>query len=86
LQPKAGIAFAKSGVLFPRILDQKTDMNLFSFLTLLGGVLTVVSFLSGSRAIVRNHQERRCNAEWAQWRIVFQGAVFLTILAAPLSR
>jgi hypothetical protein len=60
-------------------------MNLFSFLTFLGGVLTIVSFLSGMRAIVRNRSEGRCNAEWAQWRVVFQGAVFLTILAAPLS-
>lgn len=60
-------------------------MNLFSFLTFMGGVLTIISYLSGMRAIVRNRPAGRCNAEWEQWRVVFQGAVFLTILAAPLS-
>jgi hypothetical protein len=60
-------------------------MNFFSLLTFLGGVLTIVSFVSGTRAIVRHRSVARCNAEWAQWRVVFQGAVYLTILAAPLS-
>jgi hypothetical protein len=62
-------------------------MNTFTLLTLLGGAGVIVSFLSGVRAMVRHGTVgHRTSAEWMAWREVFQGAVFLTILSAPLSR
>jgi hypothetical protein len=62
-------------------------MNTFTLLTFLGGLGVITSFFSGVRAMVRNGEVgHRCSAEWMAWRVVFQSAVFLTILAAPLSR
>jgi hypothetical protein len=62
-------------------------MNAFTLLTILGGCGVVFSFFSGMRAMVTNSTVgRRRSAEWMAWRVVFQGAVFLTILSAPLSR
>jgi hypothetical protein len=62
-------------------------MNGFTLLTILGGFGVIFSFFSGIGAMVTNGTVgRRRSPEWMAWRVVFQGAVFLTILAAPLSR
>jgi hypothetical protein len=62
-------------------------MNGFMLLTLLTGLGTIVSFASGVRAMIRNGQVgHRSSAEWMAWRVVFQGAAFVTVLAALLSR
>lgn len=62
-------------------------MNGFTLLALLTGLGTVVSFTSGVHAMIRNGQVgHRCSAEWMLWRVVFQGAAFVTVLAALLSR
>lgn len=61
-------------------------MNIFTFLTFLGGLGVILSFVSGVRAMVRHGDVgHRSSAEWMAWRVVFQAAVFLTILSAPLS-
>jgi len=62
-------------------------MNIFTLLTLLGGLGVIASFFSGVRAMIRNGQVGHgSSADWMGWRVVFQGAVYVTILAAPLSR
>jgi hypothetical protein len=62
-------------------------MNGFALLTLLTGMGSVFSFASGIRAMARNGQVRhRCSAEWMLWRVIFQGAAFVTILAGLLSK
>ena len=61
-------------------------MNAYTLLTALGGLCVVVSFFSGMRTMVRNGDVGgRRSAAWMAWRVVVQGAVFLTILSAPLS-
>lgn len=62
-------------------------MNAFTLITALGAFCVILSFFSGIRAMICNGEVGNgTSAEWMTWRVVFQGAVFLTILAAPLSR
>jgi hypothetical protein len=61
-------------------------MNVFTLLTLMFGAGTIVSFISGVGAMLRHGQSgHRPGAEWMLWRVIFQAAVFGTILAAPLA-
>jgi hypothetical protein len=61
-------------------------MNAFMRLTFVFGAGTIVSFVSGVGAMLRHGQTgHRSSAEWMMWRVMFQAAVFGTILAAPLA-
>ena len=62
-------------------------MNTFTLLTALGATGVIISFLSGIRALVRNDPGGYLgNRSAIAWRMMFDLAVFVTILAAPLAR
>lgn len=62
-------------------------MNIFTFLAFAGGLGAIGSFILGVRAMARyGTVGERCDGTCWTWRGVFTGFVFLTILAAPLSR
>jgi hypothetical protein len=62
-------------------------MNAFLLVTIFAALATVFSFVSGVIAMNRHGAVgHRSSAEWMTWRVVFQAATFLAILAAPLSK
>jgi hypothetical protein len=62
-------------------------VNIFTFLTFLGGTGAVVTFFCGVRAMLRHGQVgHRSGLQWMSWHFLFEIATFATILAAPLSR
>jgi hypothetical protein len=62
-------------------------MNIFTFLTIIAGVGAIYSFMRGVSARGLHSQAGHRSAKtWMAWHIVFDVAVFVTILAAPLAR
>jgi hypothetical protein len=62
-------------------------VNIFTFLTFLGGIGAVVTFFCGVKAMLRHGQVgHRSGLQWMSWHFLFEIATFATILAAPLSR
>lgn len=63
-------------------------MNFFYFLVLMSGLGAIGAFVFGARAMaVNGGSQQQCgsSAGWT-WHSVFTFFVFVTILAAPLSR
>ncbi|MBI3919045.1 MAG: hypothetical protein HY322_18790 [Betaproteobacteria bacterium] len=62
-------------------------MNTFTLLTALGATGVIISFMSGVRATIRQGNDGRSHPRAAiAWRMMFDLAVFGTILVAPLAR
>jgi hypothetical protein len=59
-------------------------MNGFGMVAFLCGSGAIYSFLSGVRAMT--HGGQRTSAVWMTWRVVFQSAAVVTVLAALLAR
>lgn len=62
-------------------------MNIFTFMTFVGGIGAVVTFVCGVKAMLRHGEVgHRSGLQWMSWHFLFEVATFATILAAPLSR
>ena len=62
-------------------------MNTFALFTALSALGVILSFFSGSRAMIRHGQGGFLGEKTSiAWRTMFDLAVFATILAAPLAR
>ncbi len=60
-------------------------MNGFAMLSVLAGVGTIVSFLSGLRAMIYQGSVVS-STTWMFRRVMFQGAAFVAIVAGLLSK